>query len=162
MRHLRFTLWILILSLTPVSVLHSQATIPASGGSASGTGGSVTYTLGQIAFSVLTGSNGSIIQGVQQPYEISTVTAIEDTRDISLEYTVYPNPTEGSVRLTIGSPADDKYGFQIYDQSGKLIRSRTAISHETEISLENLPSSVYFLKVLRNSHEVIVFKIIKR
>lgn len=162
MQHLRFTLWLLILSLISISVLHSQATIPASGGSASGTGGSVTYTLGQIACSVLTASNGSIIQGVQQPYEISTVTAIEDAMDISLEYTVYPNPTEGSVRLMIGSPADDKYGFQIFDQSGTLIRTRTAISRETEISLENLPSSVYYLKVLRNSHEVKVFKIVKR
>jgi hypothetical protein len=162
MQHSKFTLWLLVLSVTSISVLHSQATIPASGGSASGTGGSVTYTLGQIACSVFTGTNGSIIQGVQQPYEISTVTAIENTSDIFLEYTVYPNPTEGSVRLIIGSPDDDKYGFQIYDQNGRLIQKRTAISRETEILLDNLPSSVYFLKVLRNSHEVKVFKIVKR
>lgn len=162
MEHSKFTLWLVILSATSISALHSQATIPASGGTASGTGGSVTYTIGQIACSVITGTNCSVIQGVQQPYEISTVTAIEDTRDISLDYTVYPNPTEGSVRLIIGSPDDDAYSFQIYDQRGTLLRNRTAISHETEILLDNLPSSVYFLKVLRNSHEVKVFKIVKR
>jgi hypothetical protein len=33
---------------------------------------------------------------------------------------------------------------------------------ETEISLENLSSSVYFLKVIKNNLEIKVFEIVKR
>jgi hypothetical protein len=38
------------------------------------------------------GTNGTAAQGVQQPYEISVVTAIEKALDILLEMVVYPNP----------------------------------------------------------------------
>ncbi len=162
MQHPKFTLWLLILSVTSISVLHSQESIPASGGSASGTGGSVTYTLGQIACSVFTGTNGSIIQGVQQPYEISTVTAVENTEDITIEYTVYPNPTEGSVTLIIGSPANNRFCFHIYDMNGRLLQNKLVLSRETEVILESLPASVYILKVFKDTHEVKVFKIVKR
>jgi hypothetical protein len=141
--------------------LKGQSTIPANGGSATGTGGSATYTVGQVAFSVITGTNGFIIQGVQQPYEISTVTAIDNTEDITLRFAVYPNPTEGIIRLVIGSFNNGSYMYQLYDLSGKVIRENVITDRVTELSLESLPSAVYLLRVLMNSREVKVFKIVK-
>ena len=145
-----------------VGVAQGQGTIPATGGTATGTGGSVTYTVGQIADSVLTGTNGFIIQGVQQPFEISTVTAIEDTEDITLGYSLYPNPTEGTIRLVIKYFNDQDFRFQLYNMTGTVIQEKRIIDEETEISMESHKSAVYFLRVIRDNREVKVFKIVKR
>jgi hypothetical protein len=82
-------------------LLQGQATIPATGGNATGSGGSVSYTIGQILYNTFSGTNGTVAQGIQQPYEISVVTAIENTEGIALEYIVYPNPTRGLIKLII-------------------------------------------------------------
>jgi hypothetical protein len=50
--------------------LHAQQTVPATGGIATGSGGTVNYTVGQAAYTTQTGSGGTVTQGVQQPYEI--------------------------------------------------------------------------------------------
>ena len=139
-----------------------QQGIPATGGTAAGTGGSATYTVGQVACSVVTGTNVFIIQGVQQPYEISTVTAIEDTEDITLRYLVYPNPTEGTIRLVIKSFNEGSFRFQVYNLSGTVLQERTVSDEETEISMESQTSGIYFLRVIRDNREVKVFKIFKK
>lgn len=145
-----------------VEVAQGQEAIPPTGGSATGTSGSVTYTVGQVALSVITGTNGFIIQGVQQPYEISTVTAIEDTEDITLMYSVYPNPTEGTIRLVIKSFNDGDFRFQLYNLNGTVLQEKKVIDEETEVSMEIHTSAVYFLRVIRDNREVKVFKIVKR
>jgi hypothetical protein len=140
----------------------AQSAIPATGGTATGTGGSVTYTVGQIVFSQITGPDGFIIQGVQQPYEISVITAVENTEDITLECSVYPNPTSGMIRLVIKSFEDDNMIFRLFDINGVLLQDKKIEGRETVISMDNLPSSVYFLKIIKNRKEVKVFKIIKK
>jgi hypothetical protein len=142
--------------------LRGQETIPATGGNAIGSGGSVSYTIGQIVNSTITGTNGTVAQGVQQPYEISVVTAIKNTEEISLECSVYPNPTNGSTKLVFKSPDYENLRYQLYDINGALRQDKKVESVETEISLDNLTSSIYFLKVIKNNLEVKVFKIVKR
>jgi hypothetical protein len=142
--------------------LQAQNTIPATGGNATGTGGSVSYTVGQILYSTLTGTNGTVAQGVQQPYEISVVTAIRNTEEINLECLVYPNPTNGLIKLVFKSPDYENMSFRLYNINGVLLQDKKVESVETNISLENLSSSVYFLKIIKDNLEVKVFKIVKR
>jgi hypothetical protein len=143
------------------SLLHGQQSISATGGTATGSGGSVTYTIGQITWNMYSGTNGTVLQGVQQPYEISVVTAIENTEDISLECSVYPNPTRGLIKLIIKSFDQKNLKFQLFDLNGVLLQDKKVDSEVTEISLETHPSSVYFLKIINNNQEIKVFKIIK-
>jgi hypothetical protein len=144
------------------ATVQGQQTIPATGGNASGSGGSVSYSVGQILSSTISGSNGTVVQGVQQPYEISVVTAIKNTEDISLKCLVYPNPTAGITKLVFESADFENLSFRLFDINGMLLQDKKVESRETEISLENLSSSVYFLKVLKNNQEVKVFKIVKK
>ncbi|MCJ7450031.1 MAG: T9SS type A sorting domain-containing protein [Bacteroidales bacterium] len=155
-----FFIWLLGCLL--ITSLKGQETISAAGGTATGSGGKVTYTVGQLVFNVITGTNFSIVQGVQQPYEISVATAIEGTEDITLECVVYPNPTEGSIRLVIRSFENDNMRFRLYDMNGILLQDKKIEDKETEISMDNLSSAIYFLKVIKDNIEVKVFKIIKR
>jgi len=143
-------------------IMQGQETIPATGGTATGSGGSVTFTAGQLVFNVISGTTGYVIQGVQQPYEISVVTAIKNTEDITLECIVYPNPTEGLIRLVIKSFENEIMRFRLYDINGILLQDKKIEEMDTEISMISLPSSIYFLKVIKGKMEVKTFKIIKK
>lgn len=160
MKHIKISLCFLLMSGL-VMTIEAQNTITSSGGNATGTGGTVSYTVGQIANSALSGTNGTITQGVQQPYEISVVTAIETAKEITLECIVFPNPTRGVVKLVFEAVADEEIRFLLYDINGVLLQDKKVESRETEISLENLSASIYFLKVIINNKEVKVFKIVK-
>ncbi len=138
----------------------AQQATTATGGNASGSGGTVAYSIGQIVYTTNMGTNGSVAQGVQQPYEISIVLGI-DNHSIKLELTAYPNPTTNFLTLNVGKAELSTLNFQLYDISGKLIENRKIISNTETIGMENLPSATYFLKVTNNNNEIKTFKIIK-
>ena len=68
--------------------LAQNATVSA-GGTATGSGGTLTFTIGQIADQKVDGNGQYIIEGVQQPYEIQTV-GVDNYPNISLNAVVYP------------------------------------------------------------------------
>jgi hypothetical protein len=146
-----FTIW-----------LQGQESTSATGGNASGTGGTVTYTVGQVACSFLMGTSATINQGVQQPYEISIVSGLENLEGINLECSVYPNPAGGQIKLKIKSDDYENFRFHLYDSNGVLLIDRKVDSEETTITIENLSPSVFLLKVVRKNVDVKVFKIIKK
>ena len=162
MKQKRKLLFILFLFCLYMGSLQGQETIPAIGGNATGTGGSVSYSVGQVVYTTNTGTNGSVSQGVQQPYEISVVTAVENTQDINLVCTVYPNPTSGFLKLVIKSFDYENLRFSLYNMNGVLLQDEKVEARETEISLDNQSYSVYFLKVIKDDLEIKVFKIIKK
>lgn len=138
----------------------SQVAVIAAGGGASGSAGTIAYSVGQIVYVTNTGSNGLVAQGVQQPYTISVALGIEETT-IQLDFTAYPNPTFNFLTLNVGNAELSTLGFQLYDLSGKLIESRKIRNRIETINMENLPSALYFLKVDNNNIDVKTFKIIK-
>lgn len=158
MKHKKVKLSVLLLGLGLTA--QAQQATTATGGDASGSGGTVAYSLGQIVYTTNTGTNGSVAQGVQQPYEISIVLGIEDN-SINLELVAYPNPTTNFLTLNVGKAELSTLNFQLYDILGKLIESRKIISSTETIGMANLPSATYFLKVSNNNNEVKTFKIIK-
>jgi hypothetical protein len=138
----------------------AQQATTATGGDATGSGGSVAYSVGQIVYTTHTGTTGSVAQGVQQPYEISVVLGIENSL-IDLDISAYPNPTTQNLTLSTGNDISETLHFQLCDLSGKIIERRK-ISNRTEtIHMENLATGPYFLKVSNANNEVKIFKIIK-
>ena len=133
----------------------------ATGGNAIGSGGSFSYSVGQIADKFATSANGSLSEGVQQPFEILTL-GTDDFPNILLEMTVYPNPTTSNVILKINDLDSENLRFQILDLTGKLISKDLIVNSETQISFENLNSGIYFLKVIQSNKIIKTFKIIKQ
>jgi hypothetical protein len=144
-----------------VTSLQAQSTIPASGGNASGGGGTVSYTVGQIVYTTNTGTNGTSAQGVQQPYEISVVTSVENDEEVTLECSVYPNPTTDFLTLKIINCDKEKLSYKLYDINGNLIENQNVTGKETQITMENRVSGTYFIKVTDNNKDLKTFKIIK-
>ncbi len=152
---------VLLLGLGFATSVLAQEAIPASGGNASGSGGSVSYSIGQVLYATNIGTNGSMAEGVQQPFEISVVVGIDLARDINLKCTAYPNPATDLLTLEVEIPDNENLFFQLYDALGKLIVSKKLIDIKTTIPMSNLPPSTYFLKVTDNQQVVKTFKIIK-
>jgi hypothetical protein len=80
--------------------------VNASGGDATGTSGTVAYSVGQVVYTSNTGSTGSVAQGVQQSYEIFMVGIKETELNISLS--VFPNPTSDNLTLQISNYNHEK------------------------------------------------------
>lgn len=154
-------LFLLGLGLTGIQAQEIHETIPATGGNAFGSGGTVSYSVGQIVYTNNTGTNGSVSQGVQQPYEISIVTELEETQGINLSVTVFPNPTTDYLTLSTGNFDNKNLSFHLYDINGKMIQESKINVSETKISMTDLPPATYFLKVTVNQKEVKTFKIVK-
>ncbi len=156
----RLKLIIISLVSSGLSSVMAQNCIPAVGGNATGPGGTISYTIGQIVYTSVSGNNGSIIQGVQQPFEISVVTGVELT-DINLSFSVYPNPTTDFLILKIENQNAESYSFWLYNLSGNLLLNKKVEGIETQIGLQNIPTGTYFLKVTNGRKELKTFKIIK-
>ena len=139
---------------------NAQQSISASGGNATGLGGTATFSIGQIAWNMFAGANGSVTQGVQQPYEISVISGIDDY-DITLNFVIYPNPTTGKVTLKIGETAPIGLKFQMFSTSGVLLQEKKIEDSETEIHFDYYPSATYFLRVIKDQALIKLFKIVK-
>ena len=148
--------FLLLLSYT----MNGQNSVNASGQNASGSGGSVSYSVGQIVNTTFTGTTGSVAQGVQQPYEISVVLGVKNI-GINLLMTISPNPSADLVTLKIDNYEIDSLIYQLYDLSGKLFLTGQTKTTETQISIGHLPSAVYFIKITDKNKIIKTFKIIK-
>jgi hypothetical protein len=154
--------FVAVLMLCSGMALEAQNAIPATGGNASGSGGSASFTVGQVVYTNNTSvSSGSTTQGVQQPFEISVITAIVQAESVSLVCSVYPNPVSEFLTLKIENYDRKSLFYKLFDADGKLLESKRVTGNETIISMTNLPPSLYFLKVIDNKKEIITFKIIK-
>jgi hypothetical protein len=134
---------------------NAQRTTVASGGNASGSGGSVSYTIGQMDYTTNTGSTGSAMQGVQQPYEIIPISSTE--QNIS----AFPNPTDGLITLSFENYPLINTTYQIYDEHGRLLQSNKINLEQTTIDLTEFATAIYFLKIQDGAKELKVFKIFK-
>lgn len=144
-------------------ILSAQVAITASGGEASGTSGSSSYSIGQLVYNTLTGTNQySLSQGVQQPVEISVVSSIDKTQQIQLNVKVYPNPASNYLILRIEDIETETYKAFLYDLNGMQIKQIKVTDQQTEVDINNLVPSVYFLKVMNQNQAIKTFKIIKK
>ena len=159
MKHLKFTLSILLLFC--IVNLQSQENITLSGGDATGSGGTAAYSVGQIVFTTQTGADGSVAQGVQQPFEISIVDGIEQADGINLELKVYPNPTNDFLNLIVQDYNNEWLSYQLYNINGQIIKRGKVIGIETTITMEFQVPGNYLLIVFDDQNEVKTFKIIK-
>jgi hypothetical protein len=107
------------------------------------------------------GTNGSVAQGIQQPFEISVVSGISEGEGISLTFSAYPNPTTDFLILKINGEVKTHYIASLFDITGKLLDLQKVEGSETSIDMKNLVPSIYFLKVTSNNIIVKTFKIIK-
>ena len=144
------------LLLSSTSVVAHEMT--ASGGDASGSGGSVAFSVGQIIYTEALGTNGSATQGNQQAYELFSV-GVEQT-DLHISLTVFPNPTSHNLTLQI-QDLQQNLSYQLTDAMGHILDQKTMTTKSTSIPMEHYAAATYFLNIKQKNKTIKAFKIIK-
>lgn len=142
-----------------VNAQTSHQVLSASGGDATGSGGTVAFSVGQIVYTTSTGTTGSVAQGVEQAYEIYSVGIKETTLNISLS--VFPNPTSDFLTLKVEDYNNETLSFDLLNEQGKLILSEQITNQETQVAMSTLARGFYFINVLQANKNIQTFKIIK-
>ena len=155
------TLFVFLAFLLSFSAIGQTAhqVLSATGGDASGTGGSVAYSVGQIVYSTSTGTTGSVAQGVEQAYEIYSVGIKETALNISLS--VFPNPTSDFLTLKVQDYNNEALSYNLLDEQGKLVLNEQITTQDTQIAMSTLARGAYFINVLQANKKIQIFKIIK-
>lgn len=138
----------------------AQESANSSGGYATGSGGTIAYSIGQVVYTTTTGGSGSVAQGVQHAYEIFTVGIKETELNISL--IAFPNPTTEYLTLQISYYNDEKLSYQLCDIQGNKLSNGLMTAKQTQINMNGLPPAPYFIHVLNQENKKVQsFKIIK-
>jgi hypothetical protein len=161
MEHKKLKLCVLLLFGLGLTGLQAQNAQLSSGGNASGSGGSVTFSVGQLATATISGPSGSVAQGVQQPFEISIVDGTDEGQKINLLVAAYPNPTTTSLTLKVEHFSLTNLTYQLFDMNGKLLHNSKIESNELGIDMSRLVPAIYYLKISEENREIKTFKIIK-
>ncbi len=156
-KKIQLTVLLIGVSLTS---LRAQNAVFAAGGKATGSSGSVTYSVGQIAYKNFGNATGSVAQGVLQTTVV--ITDLDEALNKEISCTVYPNPTATVVNLKIENRSLKNTTAQLYDLNGKLLFQQNVNQPQTIIEVGNLIPSTYLLIVKEGNQELKTFKIIKQ
>ena len=143
----------------------AQSAIVPLGGDSQNNSGSVSYTVGQIAVKTTTNSNSSIsvAEGVQQPYEITTV-GLDKYPQFVLNAVVYPNPTDNLIQMQLNGfefPIDGLRA-NLYDGNGKLLQTSSVITEISTFQIGQYATGNYLLELRDKNRILKTFKVIRR
>jgi len=152
---------LVILIFYMATSLAQEAIIPA-GGDGSGSGGSVSFSVGQILYTSYDGGSAAVFHGVQQPYEISVIIGLDEFEEIGLSLSTFPNPVTDVLILKVESLIWRDLNYQMYNSDGRIFMSEKLLNSETNIDMSLLAPGLYFLRVNMEKDAVKTFKIIKK
>ena len=144
--------------------LFAQSDLTSAGGDASGGGGSLSFSVGQVNYTMNSGTTGNVLQGVQQPYDILVTNSTEKGIEIDLTVSAFPNPVMDRLILKVEywDAQNLSLHYQLYGLNGQLIEVKKIASTNTNINVRNLRPSIYFLAVYEKDKEIKNFKIVKK
>jgi hypothetical protein len=148
---------------TQESTTNVMGTIIASGDDASGSYGSVSYSIGQVFYTYIGQSVYNVAQGVQHDLPDNILSTAENSIEPKIEIFIFPNPTTDFITINMEGLELGyvQRSYQLYDIQGRILKQNTISQTETQINLSYLSSSIYILQVYGDNEIIKTFKIIK-
>jgi hypothetical protein len=139
-------------------------TIITSGNDATGTTGTVTYSIGQVFYTYIGESVYNLAQGIQHQAIKNNLSLPDDTIDLKVDVLIFPNPTTDFVNINMNGLLleNEKRSYQLYDIQGRLLKQNTINQNITQINLNGLTPSMYILRINVNNKALKTFKILKK
>lgn len=151
---------ILLVLVFHINNAEAQEALLTSGNSTTDTGGSVSYSIGQIFQENTESATGSSLEGIQFYFEGSTLTIID--AETNSEISTYPNPSTSILNISTKNFKPNTLIYKLYDITGKLITKGNITDKTTKINVDNLDMATYLLKVSNTINQTTkTFKIIK-
>ena len=149
----------LIIILLCFEIIQAQEAVYTSGGNGTGSGGTIGYSIGQLAFNESSDGTYSITQGVQQPFEISNTLSLDNYQFLNLK--AFPNPTKEYLELSFKKGYENQLTYKLFDINGKLIQTKDELKINETINMSSLNNAIYYLSVFKNDLNIKTLKIIK-
>lgn len=150
-----FSIAFLVLPFT----LLAQQDVMAAGGNATTSSGSVSYSIGQVIYTNESNADGSMNQGVQQPFSITPIFVEESMKEIVVE--LYPNPTRDHVLISIPKLRRGMT-ISVFDIQGSLIEERPVQSSQTLLFVNDWPAAHYIIRLCDDTRTCAEYKLIKQ
>lgn len=148
---IRFTAILFLICLSGFTS-NAQSTFPTLGGDVIGSGGSLSYTVGQLAvsFDKQKAMNAEVVktslyEGVQQTYSVEEL-RIVDVQPIETCIHIYPNPSTDRVTVTIENIVENMH-LELYTVNGQLLQREPVCGTEQTIDIKDYPSGSYLLRL---------------
>jgi predicted secreted protein len=153
--------FLMVMMVLPVGV-HAQSSVHTSWGEGTGSGGRMTYSVGQVFIqSVSVPGVARMSEGVQQPLEVLTI-GMEDVSQILEGIKLFPNPTAGELHLQIRDFVPGAFSYRLLNNLGQCIQEGEVQSSSSLLSLESVSAGSYRIEVRNTGGNRRVFQVIKR
>lgn len=110
---------------------------------------SISWTLGEVAYTTLTSTDYILTQGFQQGNLFTT--SVEKPTNPLNDIAIYPNPAKEFVKVRVEIPnVAGKATFELYDITGRKLISKEMVVEQSvpvELSLSEIRPGIYLLKV---------------
>ncbi|MBN9484006.1 MAG: hypothetical protein BGO70_03220 [Bacteroidetes bacterium 43-93] len=98
--------------------------------------------------------------GCQQKSYYNMATGIQSINEEATTVRVYPNPATEMVNIEVSGVVND-LSYEVYDVSGKRIKSGTFINKGAQVDISDISAGVYMVTVLQNGTRVNTSRFIK-
>ena len=153
-----FYLVLVFISGMSLNTLAQQITL-TSGGDVISSNGSLSFSVGQVSYNAYSSPSGTISEGVQQAFEMSSLSTKQPEEVFSLS--IYPNPTSEFLTIKFKREFAKGYHLQVFDLQGQLVINQDIHDQKTIIDLRDVASSTYILNLLKDNSKIQSFKILK-
>jgi hypothetical protein len=154
------TLGLHVVLFIPAGLFAQQAVLSA-GGDVRSASGSTNFSIGQVLYGSQYTDGFSLIQGVQQPYDVRVVSGVTQLNGKPIACSVFPNPALEVLTIRIDPFTNGHFHYRLFDVSGRQLLSGPVNGPETPVPVGTLASAAYLLEVLQGDQPVSKFKIIK-
>ena len=141
--------------------VYAQKNTITTGADVANTNGSISYSIGQIDYISSGNASTFINQGLQQPFEIVTLSGNE-ILNITISAQVYPNPTVNNLIISLQNYNYENLTYKLFDIRGREIINGTISNSETIVNMQPYASDTYILKLSNKNKEIKSFKILKK
>ncbi|MDY8134565.1 T9SS type A sorting domain-containing protein [Aquimarina sp. 2201CG5-10] len=152
---------VLIFFFLGITSMMAQQNNVSSGGNATGPSGTSSFSVGQTFYTTTQNASGSLSEGVQQAFEIETLSNPEFEL-VQLNVSTYPNPTTDRLILSLDEIDITNTSFEIHDIHGRLVLSKAIDSNTNVIEMGAYASGTYILTMKMQNTALKTFKIIKK
>ena len=149
---MKYSLVLVALLLVSVST-KAQETFATTGGDATGTSSSISYTVGQMAImtdyervTAVENTSANVREGVQQTYSVEEL-KIEGADPFSFDIKVYPNPTTDNITVKLEQSVAGML-YELYGVNGQLLQKESIGSDEQTIEMGDYAAGAYILRIV--------------
>lgn len=106
---------------------------------------------------------GSYTVEVSNPAEclrLSDPYVIVGVNEIEAEVSVYPNPVNDNLTISI-SDINEVEGIEVYNSIGMLVERRNVVNSITNVSMADMNSGIYLVKVVYSNNSAVTHRVVK-